>query len=199
MKFKIYLLLSILFISTLNSCKKSNYKNDIIDAYKKEAENYKTTILISELEIINSRKIGIEYLQNLQIDDMNFVINNNLKIIKLLEENISLYSENIEHHSVLSKKDLKNSKKYLKEIESDEYEIKKTLIEIEKFKNEIRQYKYDINNIKEETNPELYDKEFTLIKHYLNAKLASQTVNDTIDMLFDENMKYLDHIPLIFD
>ena len=186
-------------ILMLNSCEKTNLESIVINSYKKEAENNKSTIEISELKILDKKTVGIEYLHNLNIEDMEFVIDNSKKMIVLFNENISLYNENIENFVFLSKQSSSNSQKYLDKIKNAETGIKEAKIEIDTLNRLINQYKKDILNIKEDTDPSLYEKDYLKIKHFINGKIDNRIVHDTIYMIFDEDMNYLEHNPWIFD
>ncbi|WP_298903803.1 hypothetical protein [uncultured Psychroserpens sp.] len=174
-------------------------RNLIVNSYITEAENNKSTIEISEIKIIDKKVVGIEYFQNLQIEDMEFVNDNSQKMIELLKENISLTKENIGNYTYLSHQNSNDSEKYLDKIKIAESEIKDALIEIDTLERRINQYKRDILNIKEDTDPSLYEMDYIKIKHIIKGKIDNRIVNDTVHILFDEDMHYQEHNPWIFD
>ncbi|GAB5399225.1 MAG: hypothetical protein Aureis2KO_08100 [Aureisphaera sp.] len=184
-------LISIILI--LNSCQESKYKEAIVDSYKKNAAEKNITLKISNIDILEQYNAGDEYFQELIIKDLNSVISDSRRIIRLFEENISIYNQSIKEKSESGP--AYNSMV----IDSFKIEIRKAKAQITTIKTNIIEYQEELKKTTIDYKSSKSELKFLIVKHYLEAELNDTKINDTIHCIFDSKMNFLEFNPNIFD
>ena len=191
MKYFRLLLSSILLIVVLTSCKESEHEKLILKCYEKEMQKKNTDFKISNLVFIEKQIVGDEYYQNLIIDDFNSIIMDSEKMISLNEENIELYKERIEEINKVTKVNYSEG--------VDNFKIGEAKDQIKVLKDNIAYYKKELRNFKKESDSLKSEQTFTVLRHYIDAKFNGQKINDTIDCIFNSDMKFLEFNPDFFN
>jgi hypothetical protein len=154
----------------------------LVNIYTVSAERENDTILIDNFEILNKKNVDLNYIQNIQINNLNYSIKLNERIIKNNKKNVLLYKNIIAKTNNLIELNPSDKKKYLLDIENNQERLALTELQIKKYEDENALTHQKIILLKFETVKDA-EKEFEIIKYVFNGTINNTKRADTMEIV----------------
>jgi len=181
MKYKILLIILLLFFS----CNTREIKTELKEIYLESAEIQEDTLEIESFEILNITKVDFNFVKKIKINNLNYSIDLNKRIINNDRKSIVLLERNVDRRMKLIQLNPKDKKKYLTEIELDLQRVERSKTNIEKYETEITLTHQQIVLINAELGQNKKS-EFDFIEYVFKGKINSEVRVDTMSLLISK-------------
>jgi hypothetical protein len=174
-------ILYLLFLLITFSCNKDLEKK-LVEIYTVSAERANDTLQIESFEILDYKNVDLNYIQDIQINNLNYSIKLNEQIIENNKKNVLLYKNIITQTKNLIELNPTKKEKYLLDIENNQERLKLTELQIKKYEDEnaITHQKRVLLKFDSEKNAE---REFEIIKYIFKGTINNIKRLDTMELV----------------
>jgi len=183
---KKYIYIFILSISVF-SCN-DNLQKELEQSYIIAAERENDTLQIDNFEIINTKKVDFDYVQNIRINNLKYIISINQLIVEKENQNIGLLKKNIANRNKLIELNKKKKDEYLIQIEYDQQRLKEAQLRLKNIEHKNALTHQKIVLIGFELNQKR-EKKFELVKFVFNGKINTENRIDTLELMISDEFK----------
>jgi hypothetical protein len=173
------------------SCQNKSLKTELKNVYTISAENEKDTLQIERFEILKKRTVDFDFIQNIRINNLKYLIELSRYKIKKLKVKDSLINRNINSRKRLIELNKSKKDEYLTQIEYDSQRLENTKLEIDKTENEITISHQKIVLMRAEFGQN--QSNYELIDYVFKGEINGTNRIDTMSILkvSEQNIKFI--------
>ncbi len=171
------------------SCNHENFEKEIIRAYNIESKVQNDSINIKKIKILKVSNVDGKQFKTIRISSLNNAINLRRKQIEMLIQKRDLIIRIISNTKELIKLSSIKNNEYERVLKNNELEKNKTELRIKEFEDDISYTSQQIVLIKADKKDE-NEINKKLIKYVFYGSINNDKINDTLQILFDNEFEY---------